>query len=110
MRSSDYKAANVQIQIALLVDHAAQLVAGPSANRHINIQFLSARRHDAVQTCRGCEALQKAAGVELRCRVCSNPASYSRVSGFISSPGYLPFSDLSHPSKNQDNFVGIEKG
>jgi hypothetical protein len=56
MRSSDYRAASVQIQIALLVDHAAQLAAGASANRHINIQFLSAPTREAMQTCTGCEA------------------------------------------------------
>lgn len=59
MRSSDYKAANVRIQIALLVDHPAQLAAGPSANRHINIQFLSASTHEATQSCRGCELCQR---------------------------------------------------
>jgi hypothetical protein len=57
MRSSDYRAANVQIQIAPLVDHAAQLAVGPSANRRINIEFVSAPTHEAIQMCGGCEAL-----------------------------------------------------
>jgi hypothetical protein len=81
MRSSDYRAANVQIQIDLLVDHAAQLAAGPSANRHINIPFLSAPAYEVMQTCRSCEASNILDLCKLRFRKCRNSASYSRIQG-----------------------------
>jgi hypothetical protein len=49
MLPSDYRAATVPAQIAQLVGVAAQLAAGPSTNRRINIQPLSAHAHEGAK-------------------------------------------------------------
>jgi hypothetical protein len=70
MRPCDCSAATAQTQITLLVAITVQLAVGPSANRHINIRFLSAHAQEAMPVCTGRRphSVRSSANIELRFR------------------------------------------